>query len=184
MDKSLLPSHFYLYASFRVCDYIKYGWDVLLIDPDGGANIQRKLQSTSAHADTAVLQSIPKSNDVHWSKQIYCIPKITFGTIFDFLVDCKVLARKANYIDDATEKRDSSLLHRQDENKLSSADAAGDPIVYTRTLDKAYRFFQDGHVQKVRYHPMSEQHLYWCISFAFNEKRQDVQCVYCFVKLF
>ena len=23
----------------RVCDYIKYGWDVLLIDPDDGENV-------------------------------------------------------------------------------------------------------------------------------------------------
>ena len=29
----------------RVCDYIKYSWDVLLIDPDGGANVQNKLQA-------------------------------------------------------------------------------------------------------------------------------------------
>ena len=28
------------------------------------------------------------------------------------------------------------------------------PAEYTRTLDKAYRFFKDGHVQKIRYHPM------------------------------
>ena len=30
---------------FRVYDYIKYGWDVFLIDPDGGANVQQKLQA-------------------------------------------------------------------------------------------------------------------------------------------
>ena len=28
------------------------------------------------------------------------------------------------------------------------------PAEYTRTLDKAYRFFKDGHVQQIRYHPM------------------------------
>ena len=28
---------------------------------------------------------------------------------------------------------------------------------YTCTLDKAYRFFQDGHVQNIRFHPMPNQ---------------------------
>ena len=28
------------------------------------------------------------------------------------------------------------------------------PAEYTRTLDKAYGFFKDGHVQQIRYHPM------------------------------
>ena len=55
---------------FRVCDYIKYGWDIFLIDPDGGANVQQKLQAKAAHTDTVLLQSIPKPNDKHWSKQI------------------------------------------------------------------------------------------------------------------
>ena len=33
----------------RVCDYIKYGWDVLLTDPDDGVNVKRKLQTTAKH---------------------------------------------------------------------------------------------------------------------------------------
>ena len=89
---------------FKVYDYIKYGWDVFLIDPDGGANVQQKLQAKAAHTDTVLLQSIPKLNDKLWSKQIYKIPKITFGTIYDFLVECKMLAQKANCIDNIIEK--------------------------------------------------------------------------------
>jgi len=36
-------------------------------------------------------------------------------------------------------------------------------ITYTRTLDKAYHFFQDGLVQTVRFHPMTNQPNYVCI---------------------
>ena len=50
---------------FRVCDYIKYGWDMYPVDPDGVANVQQKLL---AKADTVLVQSIPKPNDKHWSK--------------------------------------------------------------------------------------------------------------------
>ena len=36
-----------------VCDYIKYGWDVLLIDPNDGVNVKHKLQATAAkHRDS------------------------------------------------------------------------------------------------------------------------------------
>ena len=38
------------------------------------------------------------------------------------------------------------------------------PIEYTRTLDKAYRFFQDGHVQNIKYHPMPEIPYHVCVS--------------------
>lgn len=37
-----------IHSNFRVCDYIKYGWDVYLIDPDGGAYVQHKLQTIAA----------------------------------------------------------------------------------------------------------------------------------------
>ncbi|XP_065901931.1 uncharacterized protein [Dysidea avara] len=147
----------------RVCDYIKYGWDRFLIDPDGGTNVQQKLQAEAAHSDIAILQSVPKSNDMHWSKQIYRVPKITFGMIFDFIVERKVLAQKANCIDDASEKRDDSFLCCQNEDMSLGASTTGDPIVYTRSLDKAYRFFQDGHVQNVRYHPMPAQPDFVCV---------------------
>ena len=37
------------------------------------------------------------------------------------------------------------------------------PVEYTRTLDKAYRFYKDGHVQNIKYHPMSSVSDYVCI---------------------
>ena len=61
----------------RVCDYIKYGWDIFLIDPDGGANVQNKLQATSLNGrpeDTVSMQTIPNVNDALWTKEIYRTP--------------------------------------------------------------------------------------------------------------
>ena len=57
--------------TFRVCNYSKYGWDVLLTDPDDGVNVKRKLQTTAKHRDSfddAPLQSIPPAKDAHWTK--------------------------------------------------------------------------------------------------------------------
>ena len=51
--------------TFRVCDYIKYGWDLYLIDPDNGVNVQNKLQAIAEKCrnpiDEVLLQSIPKA---------------------------------------------------------------------------------------------------------------------------
>ena len=84
-------------STSRICDYIKYGWDIFLIDPDDGVNVKRKLQATAKHRvsfDDALLQSIPPAKDAHWTKALYKAPKVTFGTIYKFLVDRKVLLKK------------------------------------------------------------------------------------------
>ena len=150
--------------SVRVCDYIKFGWDVLLIDPDDGQNVQRKLQATASINNTddeLLLQSIPPAKDTQWTKALYKAPKVTFGTIFKFLVDRKVLLKKAVHVENVAEKRESCI--RVGEHSGCSLSDASEPVSYTRTLDKAYRFFQDGHVQNVKFHPMTNQPNYVCI---------------------
>ena len=37
-------------------------------------------------------------------------------------------------------------------------------VEYTRTLDKAYRFYKVGHVQNIKYHPMPSVSGYVCIA--------------------
>ena len=161
--------HFVLiHSNFRVCDYIKYGWDVFLIDPDGGTNVQHKLQTTAAKnkksLDAILIQSIPRPNDVQWTKHLYKAPKITFGSIYRFLVERKVLLRKANHVENIVDQRDNCTLENVgNKNRKSSGTDAYESIGYTRTLNKAYRFFQDGHVQNIRYHPMPSQQDYVCI---------------------
>ena len=146
------------------------------MDPDDGANIQNKLQninSNNSSEDVALVRTIPDMNDKLWSKEIYKAPKVTFSSIFQFLVDRKVLIRKANHVDNVIEKRDCSDLGIQTQGNVNldsgcqgnanSDTCTSESVCYTRTLDKAYRFFQDGHVQNVRYHPMPSQPGYVCI---------------------
>ena len=81
----------------RVCDFIKYGWDMFLVDPDGGANVQNKLTETAVNSrpgDIALLQSIPKVNDSLWTKEIYKAPKVTFSSIYKFLVERKMFFKR------------------------------------------------------------------------------------------
>ena len=60
--------------------------------------LKKKLLEIPSSTETVLLQSIPKANDSHWSKEIYKIPKITFSTIYQFLVERKALVQKADML--------------------------------------------------------------------------------------
>ena len=83
----------------RVQCYIEYGWDQYLVDPDKGANSRRKLAAvhTSQSLASRLLSSVPAEDDPQWTNRLYKIPKITFSTMYDFLVDRKVMLRQVSY---------------------------------------------------------------------------------------
>ena len=83
--------------------------------------------------DVKLIQSVPKANDVHWTKDFHKSPKVTFSTIYEFLVECQVLLKKVVYIECVLEKRDSSMFCGK-----KCDDDACESKGYTRTLDKAY----------------------------------------------
>ena len=72
------------------------------------------------------------------------------------------MCQKASYNDNIIEKRESLSVGCQNTEKLSDVSAEV-PITYTRTLDKAYHFFRDDHIQNVRYHSMPTQPDFVCI---------------------
>ena len=100
--------YFIFWSILRVCYYIKYGWDVFLIDWN-----KRPKKITCYKQRTfgcKLIQLVPKANDVHWTKDLHKSPKVTFNTIHEFLVECKVLLKKVVHIECVLEKRDSSML--------------------------------------------------------------------------
>lgn len=109
--------------------------------------------------DPILVQSIPKVNDPLWTKELFKTPKVTYSTIYKYLVERKVLLRKTSQIESIIESRDASLLGDQSNGTCQNFES----VCYTRTLDRAYVFFQDGHVQKVRFHPMLSLSDYICI---------------------
>ena len=166
---------------YRVCDYIKYGWDNFLVDPDGGANIQNKMQASAIQnnsEDAVLFHSIPSIKDHLWTTELFKAPKVTYSTIYKFLVERKVLLQKASHIENIAERRDTSTL-----GSLSNGTSLEkESICYTRTLDRAYAFFQDGHVQKVRYHLMPSHPDYICIGSSVlpsmkKHRKYDVRIV-------
>ena len=98
---------------------------------------------------------------------MYLLPTITFSTIYDFLVDRKVLLQKVSYIESAledipNEKDNSDTTYHS--TVTTSGESWYDSVEYTRSLDKAYRFFKDGHVQCIRYHPWDDQPDVICVT--------------------
>ena len=80
---------------------------------------------------------------------------------YDFLVDRKLLLKKVSHIENVTESQEqlshTEGLHHDDKSWYES-------VEYTRTLEKAYRFFKDGHVQAIKYHPWSSQPDVICVT--------------------
>jgi len=142
--------------------YIKYGWDKLLVDPDNGENCCRKLASSCipGSISATLFQSVPSTEDKEWTSRLYNVPKITFGTIYDYLVDRKLAIKKVTCLESVADKRAQAVYNGEKTISVESSPC----IEYTRTLDKAYRFFQEGHVQHIKYHPLPNIAEHICIS--------------------
>lgn len=91
---------------------------------------------------------------MQWTNRLYNLPKITFSTIYDYLVDRKLVLKKVACLESIADKRAEAVS--VDDKKVTVVEPSTNcvSIEYTRTLDKAYRFFQDGHVQNIKYHPL------------------------------
>ena len=162
----------------RVECYIQYGWDQYLVDPDKGMNCRWKLTAINKPDSEphCLVQSLPYPSDPLWTKHLQCMPTITFNTIYDFLVDCKILLKKVSHIENAMERQEQ--LSNDEEGSCHDNKSWYESIEYTRTLDKAYRFFKDGHIQAVKYHPWSSQPNVICVtSTVLPSMRKDR--IYC-----
>ena len=94
---------------YRVNDYLKYGWDQCLVDPDQGANCRQKLSSLASgnpkYSSLKIPDALPDVSDSEWTTELYKLPKVTFGTIFDCLVDRRVLFKRVNHLESIADKR-------------------------------------------------------------------------------
>ena len=65
--------------------------------------------------------------------------------------------KKISHLETLPDIRAQNLFHKEESGE------SYEPAEYTRTLDKAYRFFQDSHVQDFKYHPMDHKPDYVCV---------------------
>jgi len=81
------------------------------------------------------------------------VTTVTFSSIYDFLLSRKVSLKKVRYIENVVDNDEENGLNVEDAGDQSWYES----VEYTRMLDKAYRFFKDGHVQNLRFHPWINQ---------------------------
>ena len=112
-----------------------------MLDPDNGENCRQKLATVSdaSSVNAKLFQSVPDAQDVHWTNRLYNIPKITFGTMYNYLVDRKVIVNKIICLESMADRRAKAVDGHTEVLEISGD---GVPIEYTRILDRAYRFLK------------------------------------------
>ena len=104
---------------------------------------------------------MPSKEDLEWTNKLNKLLTITFATIYDFLVSCKVFLKTVRDIEIIVDDQDENLLN----DKGSSDESWYESVKYTRASNKSYRFLRmHGHVQDVKYYPWINQPDFICIS--------------------
>jgi len=81
-----------------------------------------------------------------------------------------VSLKKVSYFEEIVERAQDSTS----EEKICCEQDI--PIEYTQTLEKAFVFFKDGHVQDINYHPFLQKPVYQVKCFTIYAKRQSLHC--------
>lgn len=78
--------------------------------------------------------------------------------------------KKVNQLKTLLDTRAQKLLYKEESGDLYVS------TEYIRTIDKGYRFLQDGHVHDIKYHSMDHKSDYICIVSQLLPSVKD--CVY------
>lgn len=135
------------------------------MDPDNDVNSHQKM--VAIEPDSVYRHILANAEDSWWTSRLHEVPKVTFGTIYDYLVDRKFLLKRVSCLEGIADARAKRVVHYDNspcEESSKPLVIMYVPIEYTRTLNKAYKFFQDGHVQNIRYHPMPKVSNCVCIT--------------------
>ena len=117
-----------------------------LANPDQEQTVHIKLSCLAAgnpqYLSLKILDALPDVSDPEWTTKLYKLHKATFGVIFDFLVEKRVLFRKVSHLESIAD-RGADMLANEEEGVHPSAGEEihessndrllGIPVEYTRT---------------------------------------------------
>ena len=114
-----------------------------------------------------LLQAVPHINDPECTTTLSKLTNITFETIYNFLVDQKVVVKKVSDLESVADRRAELLCNPEkgDACVFHNDWTLRVPIEYTRTHEKTYCFSKIGMCRK------------WCIIQCWN-KWSYLHCVY------
>ena len=83
------------------------------MDPDNGKNCCQKLDASSIPGSMSVtlFQSVPSAQDKEWTSRLYNVPNVTLGTIYDYLVDRKLVLMKVTCLESVADKRAEAVYN-------------------------------------------------------------------------
>lgn len=93
---------------------------------------------------------VPAVPETGWTKDLANLPTITFRTLYEHFTE-----RVERDVDSGVVVADSGM-DGDVEGDDTSEEEAGQKFRAFRGLDKGYRFFRDGHVQGIEFHPLPD----------------------------
>lgn len=168
----------------RVEDYIREGLASKIVDPDGGKHVIAKAaRLKSAGVDHPNLRQVPPFPAEGWKDNLSEIPAFSFRTLYEHFTERSVQeVVRGHDIERSTEDEtgsgsyiagDSTSAKVSEGTSATSAaptdvggsdsdsDSAAEPssgdtkFRSFRGIDKGYRFFKSGHVQKIQYNSVA-----------------------------
>ena len=76
-----------------------------------------------------LFQLVPSAEDKEWTSRLYNVPKIIFGTIYDYLVNRKLAIKKVTCLESVADKRAQAVYIGEKTISVESSAC----IEYTRT---------------------------------------------------
>lgn len=115
------------------------------MDPDGGANVDRKLAQLQAACDDLSshpnLRDAPAPPDDGWESCLADLPTVTFASLYKHYMERPL---KSLFGDDP--------VHDSAEDTTDISD--DETVTSFRGVAKGYRFFKSGHVQGIEFHAL------------------------------
>ena len=65
-----------------------------------------------------LLHSVPAEDDSEWTSRLYKIPDITFSTIYELLVDRKILLKRVSYLECIVDKRTEAVTRESQSDRV------------------------------------------------------------------
>ena len=154
-------------------EYIQLGLEKEIVDPGGGANIDRKLARLQSACDDLEshpnLREAPPPPQEGWDSCLADLPNVTFASLYKHFMERPL---KSLLGDDPVGASSVS--------STSEEDATDDPATSFRGVEKGYRFFKSGHVQRIEFHrlPASSEFCYVRAKVLPSMVKNKVYCVH------
>ena len=123
--------------------------DKKIIDPDNGSNMERKRRRLEQDGDSGKIPAVNLDSSVTfpesgWQCSLKQLPTVSFASLYNHFIEKSVLVAGSQSMDVAV-----STSPVDAESSSRGSGSHSDVFSSFKGVDKGYKFFKDGHVQKI-----------------------------------